>query len=82
MSASHSVSVRLQRVTTEAAHVSVSLTEDMWLPRPDNPETLMIDVEKLMAIAIQYGSLPTTIWRREGDAVVTPHPLQTGPAEA
>ena len=51
-----SVSLRLQRVTTENAHVSVPLSEEHWQPNPDGSGTFTINTEKLLATAIELGS--------------------------
>ena len=72
-----SVSVRLQRVITESAHVSVPLTRELFHVNPDGSET--IDGEKLIAAAVELGTHPSTDWSVEGEAVIAPHPLQTPP---
>ncbi len=79
MANSHSVSVRLQRVTIETAHVSVPVTPELWKENADEPGTQKIDVEKLMQAAIDQGRLPSTAWSLEGAPVITPHSLQTPP---
>jgi hypothetical protein len=68
---------RLQRVTTETAHVSVPLSQELFRSNPDGSET--IDGEKVMAAAIEMGMHPETRWSVEGKVVITPHPLQTPP---
>jgi hypothetical protein len=60
-----SVAVRLQRVTTETAHVSVPLTHGAIKP------------EKLIQAAIEKGRLPSTVWSLEGEAMITPLSVQT-----
>jgi hypothetical protein len=77
MTKSITVSVRLRRVTTETAHVSVPLMPDLLMPNFDQSGT--IDAEKLMQIAVDLGRQPSTIWTLEGEAVITPHPIQTPP---
>lgn len=77
MAKTFSISVRLQRVTTETAHVSVPLSQELFHANPDGSET--IDGEKVMAAAIELGRHPTTRWSIEGEVVITPHPLQTPP---
>jgi len=79
MGASYSVSVRLQRLTTETAHVSVPITPELLRPSVEDPEQLIIDTEKLMEFAIKQGLLSATRWKPEGDAVVRSHPIQTPP---
>ena len=74
-----SISVRLQRVTTESAHVSVLITSDLIQSDADNPESGHIDTDKLIAAAIEQGKLAGTQWKSDGDCVITPHPLQTPP---
>jgi len=74
-----SVSFRLQRVTTEAAHVSVPLSDDLWLPNPDGSGTFTLNSDKLAAIAIEMGKLPSTSWTVDDDVVITLHPLQIPP---
>jgi hypothetical protein len=70
-----SVSVRLRRVTTETAYVSVALVPNLLEPNFDQPGT--IDAEKLVRAAVELGNLPATVWTLEGEAVITPHPIQT-----
>ena len=79
MTKTFSISVRLQRVTTETAHVSVALSEELLQVNPDGSRTNTIDAEKLIAAAIELGRLPVTRWSVEGDVVITPHPVQTPP---
>jgi hypothetical protein len=77
MSKTFAVSVRLRRVTTETAYVSVPLMRDLLEPNFDQSGT--IDAQKLMQMAVDLGRLPSTIWTLEGEAVITPHPIQTPP---
>jgi len=79
MSPSYSVSVRLQRIRTEAAHVSVPLTSEMWRPSDDDPKRMTVDADKLMAAAIQLGAHAGTIWKPDGEPAIQPHPVQTPP---
>lgn len=79
MAKTFSISVRLQRVTTETAHVSVPLSEEILQPNPDDLGTKAINTEKLVAAAIELGGLPSTHWSVEGDVAITLHPLQTPP---
>lgn len=71
-----SISVRSQRVTTETAHVSVRLSEELLQPNPDGSGTHAIDSEKLIAAAIELGRHPATDWSAEREAVIVPHPIQ------
>ena len=77
MSPFYSVSVRLQRITTESAHVSVPITAEMLLPRLDDSTEQKIDVEKLVATAVQLGAQPSTSWESDGESVIRPHPIQS-----
>lgn len=77
MSKTFSVSVRLRRVTTETAYVSVPLVPNLLEPNFDRSGT--IDAEKLMRKAVELGHQPATIWTLESEAVITPHPIQTPP---
>jgi hypothetical protein len=79
MSKSLSVSVRLQRVTTESAHVSVLLAPELMRAIPNEPGSERINVERLMQAAIDQGHLPSTAWELDGEGVVTLHPIQTAP---
>jgi len=77
MAKTFSISVRLQRVTTETAHVSVPLSQELFHSNPDGSET--VDGERVIAAAIELGRNPDIRWSVEGEVVVTPHPLQTPP---
>ena len=55
MAKTFSVSVRLQRVTTETTHVSVPLSAELWQPNPDGSGTKRINTEKLTEAAIESG---------------------------
>jgi hypothetical protein len=77
MSKSFSVSVRLQRVTIETAIVSVPLLPDLVEPNFD--ESGSIDVDKLMQAAVDLGRHPSVTWTAEGEATITPHPIQAPP---
>jgi len=76
MANSFSVSIRLQRVTTETAHVSVLLTPELMQPNVNEPGTEAINTERLMQAAIDQGRLPSTAWRLDGEVVITPHPVK------
>jgi hypothetical protein len=79
MAKSFSVSIRLQRVTTETAHVSVPLTLELMRVDVNEPKAGAIDTQKLMQAAIDQGRLPSTVWSVDGEPVITPHPVQTPP---
>ena len=74
-----SISVRLQRVTTEAAHVSVPLSDELLQINPDGSKANTLDPTKLMAAAIELGKHPATLWKVEGPVLITPHAIQTAP---
>jgi hypothetical protein len=79
MSPAYSISIRLQRVTTESAHVSVPITAELLQCGPGEPAQQKLDVERIKAMAVQLGKLPETVWRPDGEPVVLPHPWQTPP---
>jgi len=79
MAKTFSISVRLQRVTTETAHVSVPLSEEILQPSLDGSGTKTIKTEKLAAAAIELGRSPSTHWSVEGDTAIALHPVQTPP---
>jgi hypothetical protein len=79
MNKSLSVSVRLRRVTSESAHVSVLLTPELMRAIPNEPGGEGINAERLMQAAIDQGHLPSTVWKLDEEAVVTLHPVQTPP---
>ena len=68
--ATYSISVRLQRVTTESAHISVPVTEDIMIRQPDG--TGRIDGAKMVQRAIELGRSPGVAWQVEGQQV-QPH---------
>jgi hypothetical protein len=72
----YSVSFRLQRTTTEAAFVSVPVTDDLIVEQPDG--TGRIDVTRLVQRAVEMGQAPGVVWQPEGQQV-QPHPIQTPP---
>jgi hypothetical protein len=79
MAKTFSVSVRLQRITTETAHVSVLLTPELMQANVNEPGTTSINTENLMQAAVDQGRLPSTVWSLDGEPVITPHPIQTPP---
>jgi hypothetical protein len=79
MENSYSVSFRLQRVTTESAHVSVPITPEFWKPNPERPGTFVIDTDKLAQAALEAGRSPSTVWTVEAAPTVVLHPWQTPP---
>ena len=75
-SPSYSISVRLQRVTTEFAFVSVPVAPDIMIQQPDG--TGRIDGARMVVQAIELGSAPGVTWQVEEQRVL-PHPIQTPP---
>jgi hypothetical protein len=78
MSKTFSISVRLQRVTIETTFVSVPLLPDIVEPNFDQSGS--INVEKLMQAAVVLGRNASVTWTQEGEATITPHPIQIPPA--
>jgi hypothetical protein len=72
----HSVSFRLQRTTTESAFVNVPILADLMIEQPDG--TGRIDVEKMVARALEMGQAADVSWQRESKQV-QPHPVQMPP---
>jgi hypothetical protein len=72
----YSVSFRLQRTTTEFAFVSVPVTADLLVEQSDG--TGRIDVNKMIARAIELGQAPDVPWQPE-ERHVRPHPIQMPP---
>jgi len=76
--ATYSVSLRLQRTTTEFAFVSVPLTADLTIAKPDG--TGQIDVEKMVQRAVEMGQASSVSWQKE-EQHVKPHPVQMAPTD-
>lgn len=70
----YSVSVRLRRVITETAHVSVPLTKELFKTGPEHIR--IIDTEKLVQMAIDLGRQASTTWTAEGEPQIDLHPSQ------
>jgi hypothetical protein len=75
----YSVSFRLQRTTTEFAFVSVPVTHDLMLERPDGTGSL--DVERMVERAVEMASASEVMWQHES-CHIQPHPIQTPPPES
>lgn len=56
-----SISLRLQRVTTESAYVSVPLTADLLQLASEGSETQRINTGKLFQAAIALGRLESAV---------------------
>ena len=73
------VSVRLRRIRTEAAQVSVPITPDLVVRDDHDSGALRIDTEKLFEAALKLGIEDATGWSLDGDVVVDLHPIQEPP---
>lgn len=69
----YSISVRLQRTSTETAYVSVPLDDNVVVEQPDG--TRRIDGARVMQAAVEMAKSPGIEWRPE-DQSVQPHPIQ------
>ena len=76
VAATYSISLRLQRTTTEFAFVSVPVTADLMIDQPDG--TGRMDVEKMVQRAIEMGHAHGVAWHHE-EQHVQPHPIQMPP---
>lgn len=75
MESTLSLSVRLRRRRSEAAYVSVPITEEVLL-QSDEGEGKKIDVDKIIAAALQLGKLESMKWEIEGEPEIQLHPIQ------
>lgn len=73
-----SISVRLRRVTTETAHVSVPITDELTCPN-DEGSGRKLDVDKIIEAALRLGKLDSVGWAVEGEPEIRLHPEQTPP---
>ena len=73
----YSISVRLQRTTTEEAYLSVPVDEAIMQDEPAADGNYRIDPGKLWAAAIRLAEHSTN-WTIE-DQQVNPHPVQKAP---
>lgn len=74
MTRSYSVSVRLRKITLEAAHVSVLLTQDLINDQGT------VDADKVMEAAIKMARDLPLHWLPDGEPVIELHPIQIAPA--
>jgi hypothetical protein len=72
MAESHSITVRLQRITKEAAQVSVPITSELTTGQK-------LDTTKVMQAALALGAYETTGWEADGEPTILLHPLQLPP---
>lgn len=73
----YSISVRLQRTTTEETYLSVPVDEAIMQDEPAADGSYRIDPDKLWAEAIRSAE-ESADWTIE-DRRVTPHPIQKAP---
>jgi hypothetical protein len=73
-----SISVRLRRRTTESAHISVPITEEVLRPSEDG-DGKKPDVDKIIEAALQLAKLDSTEWVTEGEPEIQLHPIQDAP---
>ena len=82
--ATFSISVRVQRVTTESAHISVPVTVDLMQTDSDGEVIVneqgnsSLDAKKVFAQAIEL-SANHHQWVQDGTSSVHVHPVQTPP---
>lgn len=72
----YSISVRLQRTTTEFAFVSIPATADLIAEQPDG--TGRLDAARMIERGVEMGKQPGVAWQHESQEV-QPHPLQVPP---
>jgi len=77
----YSVSVRLRRVITETAHVSVVITPDLIRVDAGDPGNGTLNAEMIFQAALKQGTQDSTNWVLEGDVLMELHPTQTPPPE-
>lgn len=71
----YSIVLRVRRVTTEHAYVSVPVTDAIMSPADESGKT-SIDSERFVAEGIRYAADPDVAWVAES-LDVHPHPTQT-----
>jgi len=69
----YSIALRIRRITTEDAYVSVMVTDEILKENADGSSRL--DFEKFVAAAIKLGDNPLVEWRVESSHI-EPHPTQ------
>lgn len=72
------MSVRLRRVRTETAHVSIPITEELLVPDETNPSSRRVDIDRLIAAALEMGNSESIDWTPESEDVQL-HPTQSIP---
>jgi len=73
MSPSYSVRYRLQRITREAASVSVPIAPDLLT------DDRRINTEKVAQLAVKLGTDPSTPWEADGESAISLRPFQLPP---
>ena len=76
----YSISVRLRRITTDEAYVSVPVTSEL-VHADAKPGEPLLKVEKIFAAAIEQATRDSTTWTQEGDVVIELHPVQKASPE-
>ena len=76
-----SISVRLRRLTTEAARVSVPIADELMVPDETGSGSRKLNVDKVMDAALAMAQLESRAWEFEGEAEIQLHPLQTPPGQ-
>jgi hypothetical protein len=74
-----SISVRLRRVRTESAHVSVLITDELTCSDQSGSGARKLDVDKVMSAALELGRLESTKWEPEEASEIQLHPVQKAP---
>jgi hypothetical protein len=67
------IQLRLQRIIQEDAYISIPWTEAIMRKKADG--TLELDMEKLVALAVETGNNPDVEWKQESLSI-EPHPIQ------
>jgi hypothetical protein len=73
----YSISVRLQRTTTEECYVSVPVGEAVMADEPERDGSWRLDPAKVMAAAVELGAA-TDDWVLE-EREISVHPIQKAP---
>jgi hypothetical protein len=76
----HSISVRLRRVVTEEAHVSVPVTPALMTETPEPDGTFRLRPGAVFSEAQRLGREDAgLVWRADGEVEVSVHPVQAPP---
>jgi hypothetical protein len=73
-----SISVRLQRITTEEYYVSVPVTGAVMADQPDADGNYHLDSAKVFDAAVELGRSASAEWVLESQEVLS-HPIQKAP---